>query len=124
MRACVIFAVAALLVGCVARVQFTALTTETFPPNSPSQIELFLTKLPDREYIEIGALSLTARGTQARFLEVFKQTAADMGADAIIIQSQGVQVVGGQMVNTGYGNSVFIPHRARVMQAVAIRWKE
>ena len=78
---------------------FIKTTTLSFSAIESSQVELFFSKLPNRDYEEIGLIKLY-NGKRIANLDDLKVTAAKMGANAVI-----------QIRSNPY------------MNGIAIRWK-
>ena len=67
-----------LLQGCT---RFAKIIDKKYEPTDPNKIELFFSKLPDRDYEEIAIVN-TATGVTD--LNVIKRSAAKLGANAVI----------------------------------------
>ncbi len=112
--------IASLLGGC-SSARFIA-TGNTYPPRPEDcQIEVFSSRIPDREYVELGILegegSLGA-DTLARVLPKMKQKACEAGGDAIILGSSGKS-----MNVSGDDNWISSDEKLNVT-ATVIRWVE
>jgi len=68
---------------------------ETYPPTS--KIDVYQTKLPDKEYIEIAKVTIRKKGD---YLETLIEEAKKIGADGLILL--GDEHVGEQHLPAGY----------------------
>ena len=77
-----------LVQGCVTslNVNTTMITSQTFAPTDRDQVELFFSKLPNREYEEIASVMIYSRvdANSNRNFEDLRTAAAKMGANAVI----------------------------------------
>lgn len=108
------------LAGCV-RSEFIQTSPHNFRPTSPNSIQIFSIKLPERPYIEIGMIEVDGPRLVSRssLLRALKEKAAAVGADAILIGSRGEMSGGAVLIN-----GRLVPVTRRMIQAVAIRWKD
>ena len=95
------------LFGCAPRVQAIPYTEQLYPPTTA--IEVFRTKMPQREYVELGEIWID--GTQADAVHRLVEKAKEMGADAIMLMPVVTDGYVSQDIHTGTGISV--GHRSR-----------
>jgi hypothetical protein len=107
--AAVCLAVVIIFTSCGATVDVTKTAEGYFPPTNPNNIEIRFT-LPHRPYVELG--SVTVEGfdisEEAKMHNAIRAKAAALGANAVVIQNQGL---------TGGGR-----HPDRWATGVAIRY--
>lgn len=93
-----------------------------YAPRCPAdQIQVFSTNLPTEPYIEVGLIQVEARrqNSLSKILSAIRSSAAEQGADAVIIQemsetTRGMAPVGNMMVAI----------KRKIITATAIRFKE
>ena len=75
--------------GCE-HVDITKTAKGYFPPTNPNEIEILMTA-PERPYVELGSLTVTGFdfNEEAKMHNAIREKAAPLGANAVIIQSQG-----------------------------------
>lgn len=104
-----LLAMATLLAGC-ASVQVTPLNSPTKPmqPRSASEVEVFVTKAPERAYEEVYLIRADA-GDSETALAKMREEGGKLGCDAIVIAGAADRVVstgdsqGGTTVSTREG---------------------
>lgn len=103
-----------ILSGCTTPVKVTRYTTAVFPPTH--HVEVLHTKAPNRDYVELGELSVKANDEEA--IKHLTEKAKELGADAILLlgerQQGSIAMPVGQMW-------MAIP--AKRLTAVAIRYQ-
>jgi hypothetical protein len=102
------------LAGCFPSVAVRPFTSSTFLPTT--HVEVFSTKTPNREYVEVAELSVKATDDEA--IRALADKAKELGADAIILtgertRSSAAVPVGGMLVA--------VPQKK--LFAVAIKYK-
>lgn len=72
--------------GCAMNAQFAASKLDAvYPPRTePKRIEMFRSTLPDKKYVEIGAVSSCCHFEVEKVFEAMRIKAADQGGDALI----------------------------------------
>jgi hypothetical protein len=87
--AAALFTIALLLVGC-AEVDITKTGRGYFPPTDPNTVDILFTR-PDRRYTELGSVTATKQKPRetAKLHNTLRAKAAPLGANAVIILSQG-----------------------------------
>lgn len=104
-----IFAILIMLCGCAT--PQVAMYTSPYPAKSTdAEIDIYKSKIPSREYIEIGEISYWSSWTNDSNdnLEQLKSKARDIGADGIIVSGP-----------SGYDGG-----RERGLKGIAIKYKE
>ena len=102
-------------------VDFVRYSDETYPASV--SVEVFRNKPVDKEYIELGELSLRVKkglfSNQEEVVIKLKEKAKELGADAIIIL--GEEKEGSVIVPVG---DVYTSVDKRYIKAIAIRYKK
>jgi len=79
-----IFGLSLFLIGCATKANVMRYTIETFPPTH--HVEVFRSKVIDRDYIEIGEVSVRLKkSTKENAVALLVNKAKELGADAIIL---------------------------------------
>jgi len=120
---CVALVTASLLAGgCAARqpeVKFSKLGAVAKAPKSVENVEVFTTKKPTRDYIEMGALSFLTykyNPDDRVVIDRLRAKAAEIGADAIIMLETRSET------NTNYVTKQ--TYQGKVFRAMAIAYKD
>lgn len=75
------------LIGCSTPVKVMRYTTEIFPPTQ--KVEVLRTKSIERDYIEIGEVSIRLKkSTESNAVALLAEKAKELGADAIILMGE------------------------------------
>lgn len=109
-RSVILSATCVAVVGC-ASVDVTKTGKGYYPRTNPNEVEILMT-VPQRPYMELGSVTATnfRIREEAKLHNAVRAKSAPLGADAVIIQSQGI-------VPTGFGDGY------RWATGVAIRYK-
>jgi hypothetical protein len=106
-------------VGCVSVDYVRISDAEVAPKPSNCKIEIFSTKVPARDYVELGILEGKGSASSASLGDVLpemKRKACEVGGDAIILSgTQRSATASGTMSATGGG---------MVSNATVIRWQD
>ena len=109
-----------LLLSACHSVSFISYQDESYPASS--SVEVFRSKPVDKEYIELGELSLRVKkglfGNQEEVVLKLKEKAKEIGADAIIIL--GEETEGNVIVPIG---DLYTSVDKRYIKAIAIKYK-
>jgi hypothetical protein len=108
--AAVYLTIAIAFTSCAPTVDVTKTGKGYFPPTNPNEIEILFT-LPQRAYVELGSVTVNGFDVaeEAKMHNAIRAKAAPLGANAVVIQSQGLM---------GGGR-----HPDRWATGVAIRYK-
>jgi hypothetical protein len=101
------------------KVEFAPLMSLALPPKTATEVEMFITNKPDRPYDELGLLSRMSWNPKQNPLEIytlFREKAAAVGADAIIILDPRSGTTGNWVTKTTYGYTEF--------RAVAVAYRK
>lgn len=114
-----------LLAGCstVSVNSFQYVGTPVFSPTRPAQIQV-LRALPERTFERLGEISVvpaTSEVSNQKIEQALQTAAAEMGADAVVIISDSVQVTGAIVTGSLYGRTVQRT-TSRVIVGIAIRY--
>ena len=96
-----------LLVGCGTGVEVTKTAQGTYTPTNPDDVEILLTR-PEKQYEELGTVTVKDYNTsyRAEMYNAIRAKVAPLGADAVILTSQGVRPVGGANLMWAYGVAI------------------
>ena len=114
-----------LLTGCntVSVSSFQYVGGPSFAPTDPAQVEV-LRAMPARPHERLGQLTAEASGsgvTASQIALKLQTAAAKLGANAVVIISDGTQLTGAYVTGPWYGRTVQATS-ARVVVADAIRY--
>jgi hypothetical protein len=109
--ALVFFVLIGFLVGC-ASVDVTKTGKGFYNPTDPNEVEILLTR-PDKPYEELGTLIVQGFRTSetAKMHNAIRAKAAPLGANAVILTSQGI--VKGDFVSTMWAQGVAIRYKTK-----------
>lgn len=99
------------------------LGVQTYPPSNPAQIQI-LRKEPIRPHVQLGEVRAEPASDNVpaqKIEESMRQAAAKMGADAIVIVYDRMEVTGAMVTGPWYGRSVQ-QIVGRVVVGVAIKY--
>jgi flavin-dependent dehydrogenase len=67
-----------------------------YPPSDPAKIEIFRQIVPQRPYVSLGRIRVEPDSTIPReeVDRLLRAEAAKMGADAVLVETEGTRVVG------------------------------
>jgi hypothetical protein len=108
--------------GCAARqpeVRFSQLNVAARAPKSVENVEVFTTKKPTRDYVEMGTLSFLTykyNPDDRVVIDRLRAKAAEVGADAIIMLDTRSET------NTNYVSKQ--TYQGKVLRAMAITYKD
>jgi hypothetical protein len=109
--------------GCAypVRTDSTPYSSGYTPRRSADQIQVFSTSLPSEPYIEVGLIQIEARrrNTLTEILNAIRSSAAEQGADAVILQETSESTRA--MVPVG---NIMVTVKRKTITATAIRFKE
>ena len=96
-----------LLVGCASGVDVTKTAKGACSPTNPNDVEILLTR-PEKSYEELGTVTANGFNTSysADMYNAILAKVAPLGADAVILTSQGVRPVGGANLMWAYGVAI------------------
>lgn len=94
----------ALLVACGAKVRFAPLNAspKEMQPRSPETVEIFSSKNPERDFVEVGMISSrqsSGLSSEDAVLPALREEAANRGCDGLILGGNDDEVVSGTMSN-------------------------
>jgi hypothetical protein len=91
--------VAFLLLGACENVDITKTAKGYYAPTNPNNVEILAT-VPSQPYVELGTLTVTGFdfNEEAKMHNAIRSKAAPLGANAVIIQNQGVDRRGNRWV--------------------------
>ncbi len=114
-----------LLAGCqsvwTSHIQYLGI--KNYPPSNPADIQI-LTTAPTRPHIRLGevrAEPVKESISAAKIEAALQKAAAPLGADAVVIVSDKMQVIGSQAVG-GYMDRSFQDLEGRVVIGIAIKY--
>jgi len=82
-----IFGLSLFLIGCATKAEVMRYTTEIFPPTH--HVEVFRSKVINRDYIEIGEVSVRLKkSTKKNAVVLLVDKAKELGAEAIILMGE------------------------------------
>ena len=112
-----LFTLSVLIASCAPQAKFLEYTEESFEPTS--EVEIFHTRPPDEDYVEMGVISIQIKKqNENEVIVIVREKAKEIGADAIIILGERNQgVVAMPIGNMAYGVPI------RDFQALAIKYK-
>lgn len=95
-----------------------------FPPSDPAKVEVLRTE-PTRPHTRLGEVRAEPPSTSTDVVKIeaaLRQNAAKLGADAVVVVLDRVQVTGAYVVGRWYDRSVE-SIKGRVVVAVAIKYQ-
>ena len=98
------------LLGCAPRVHVMPYTDITYPPTT--EVEVFRTLHPDREYVELAELWIDSNHPDA--IQQLLEQSRQLGADAIILMPDIFDAPATEEVHTGTSISVGPGHHSSV----------
>ena len=116
----------ALAVSCVS-VEYVRISDEKAAPKALNcDLEIFSTKLPARDYVELGILEAEGSGSAASLKDLLpemKRKACEAGGDAIILSGSQRSTTTSGTVSPGTGGTVATtPHLHA--NATVVRWRD
>ena len=95
------------LAGCASGVEVTKTAKEAYSPTNPNDVEILLTR-PEKSYEELGTVTVNGFNTSytAEMYNAIRAKVAPLGADAVILTSQGVRPIGGANLMWVYGVAI------------------
>ena len=96
-----------LLVGCASRVEVTKTAKGEYNSTNPNDVEILPTR-PEKPYEELGTVTVNGYNTsyRAEMYNAIRAKVAPLGADVVIITSQGVRPIGGAWLMWAYGVAI------------------
>ncbi len=131
------------LAGCSYRVNYTPLNNPVTPqgesiesavaacgPVNPDGVTIFFTARPPKPYIELGIISIPTASSippEGEILPLFRQKAAEVGADGVIILPTDTSIESYSTPTFGYDFGVIYQQTVRsrsVFKGMAIQYTE
>ena len=105
-RYCLLFIVTIFILGC-ASVDVTKTAKGFYEPTNPNDIDILLTGC-DKPYIELGSVTVTGfdPSETAKMHNAIRAKAAELGANAVIIRSEGISGQGLGMKRWAMGAAI------------------
>ena len=98
---------------------------QAYPPSNPAQIQI-LRQAPVQPYVQLGEVRAEPASDSVSVQQIeaaLRNAAAKMGANAVLIKYDRVEVTGAMVIGPSYGRSVQ-QILGRVIVGVAIRYAE
>ncbi|MEM6275174.1 MAG: hypothetical protein AAF735_08030 [Myxococcota bacterium] len=104
MRDYIVMAPIIFLVACGAKTRFSPLNAspKEMQPRSPETVEIFSSKSPERDFVEVGMISArqsSGFSSEDAVLPALREEAANRGCDGLILGGSDDEVVSGALSN-------------------------
>ncbi|MEL6760754.1 MAG: hypothetical protein AAFP04_10165 [Myxococcota bacterium] len=105
MKSCLLTVALGLLIACGAKTRFSPLNAspKEMQPRSPETVEIFSSKSPERDFVEVGMISArqsSSFSSEDAVLPALREEAANRGCDGLILGGSDDEVVGDGLSNT------------------------